>query len=141
MECQDIMKTDVEMCRIDDTVETAARKMKDRGVGFLPVCNERGLPMGVITDRDIVLRLVAEGLDSARSVVDVMTLEVVSCKRTDDITVAEQAMAHNHKSRILVLSDDGAVCGVISLSDIAQHRNADDAGETLREISEREATP
>jgi CBS domain-containing protein len=141
MICEDIMKTDVETCHVDDTVAVAARKMKDRGIGFLPVCNERGMPMGVLTDRDIVLRVVAEGLDAnTRSVVDVMTLEIISCKRDDDVAVASAQMAQNHKSRIVVLGDDGALCGVISLSDIAQEATTEDAGETLRDVSEREVS-
>src|SRR5687767_3461506 len=119
MQCQEIMKTDVETCHVDDTVAAAARKMKERGIGFLPVCNERGMPMGVLTDRDIVLRVVAEGLDAnTRSVVDVMTLEIISCKGEDDVAVASAQMANNHKSRLIVLGDDGVLCGVISLSDI-----------------------
>jgi CBS domain-containing protein len=139
MQCEDIMKTDVETCHVDDTVAVAARKMKERGIGFVPVCNERGMPMGVLTDRDIVLRVVAEGLDAnTRSVVDVMTLEIISCKRDDDVAVASAQMAQNHKSRIVVLGDDGALCGVISLSDIAQETTTEDAGETLRDVSDRE---
>ena len=136
MQCQEIMKTDVEACRVDDTVATAARKMKERGIGFLPVCNERGLPMGVLTDRDIVLRVVAEGLDpNLRTVVDVMTLEIISVKEDDDVAVAQHAMAHNHKSRVIVVDAQGVLCGVISLADLAQET---DAAETLRDVSERE---
>ncbi len=139
MQCQDIMKTDVESCHVDDTVAAAARKMKERGIGFLPVCNERGMPLGVLTDRDIVLRVVAEGLDAnTRSVVDVMTLEIISCKGEDDVAMAAQSMAQNHKSRILVLNDDNTLCGVISLSDLAQETPTDQAGETLRDVSGRE---
>jgi CBS domain-containing protein len=140
MQCQDLMKSDVETCHVDDTVAVAARKMKERGIGFLPVCNERGMPMGILTDRDIVLRVVAEGLDAnLRSVVDVMTLEIISCRGEDDIAVAAAQMAQNHKSRIVVVGDDGAVCGVISLSDIAQETEPEEAGETLRDVSGRES--
>lgn len=139
MQCQEIMKTDVESCHVDDTVATAARKMKERGIGFVPVCNERGMPMGVLTDRDIVLRVVAEGLDAnTRSVVDVMTLEIISCKSGDDVSVAAQQMALNHKSRVLVIGDGGELCGVVSLSDLAQQTDTQGAGETLRNVAGRE---
>lgn len=139
MRCWEIMTIDVSTCHVDDTVADAARKMKARGRGFLPVCNERGMPLGVLTDRDIVLRIVAEGLDpSMRSVVDVMTLEIIACRRDDEASVAAQQMAHHHKSRVLVVDDDGVLCGVISLSDIAHHGAPADVGATLREVTARE---
>jgi CBS domain-containing protein len=136
MKCSEVMKTNVKCVEIDDTVIDAASLMKEAGVGFLPVCDANGLPLGVITDRDIVVRVVAEGRDPGTcTVAGAMTLETISCGPDDDIEIAERKMASEHKSRILVRDEDGAVVGVISLSDIAQ---VDDAGETLKRVSERE---
>lgn len=109
-----------------------------RGVGFLPVCDDGKRPMGTLTDRDIVLRVVAEGRPVETSVTDVMTLEVVSCRPDDDIQIALNKMSENRKSRIMVVGDDNALVGVISLSDLAQHA---EAGDTLRDVAEREARP
>ena len=138
MLCEDIMKTDVECVSPADTIEDAARRMRDENLGFLPVCDESRQVLGTITDRDIAIRAVAESLPSATPVEDVMTGEVVSCSPKDSIDTALQLMAENHKSRIMCLDEDDRLAGVISLSDIAQL--VGDASETLRQVSDREAT-
>ena len=81
---------------------------------------------------------VAEGLPATTAVEDVMTSELVACSDKDDLEVAEQLMAENHKSRIVCLDGDGRLVGVISLSDIAQLAEGGSASETLRQISDRE---
>lgn len=137
MKCGDLMKTDIEILDARATVLDAAKRMRSRGVGFLPVCDEVKRPLGTLTDRDIVLRVVAEGRPVETSVTDVMTLEVVSCRPEDDISVAEAKMSENRKSRIMVVGDDNALVGVISLSDLAQHDER--ASDTLRDVADREA--
>ena len=138
MLCEDIMKTDVESVSPVDTIEDAARKMRDENLGFLPVCDETRQVLGTITDRDIAIRGVAESLPGTTPVEDVMTSEVVSCSPKDSIDTALQLMAENHKSRIMCLDDEGRLVGIISLSDIAQL--VGDASETLRQVSDRETT-
>lgn len=137
MKCGDVMKTDIEILDGRATVLDAAKRMRGRGVGFLPVCDDVKRPLGTLTDRDIVLRVVAEGRPVETSVTDVMTLEVVSCRPEDDISVAAAKMAENRKSRIMVVGDDNALVGVISLSDLAQHDES--AADTLRDVADREA--
>jgi CBS domain-containing protein len=136
MLCEDIMKTDVESVSPIDTIEDAARKMRDENLGFLPVCDETRQVLGTITDRDIAIRGVAESLPGTTPVEDVMTSEVVSCSPKDTVDTALQLMAENHKSRIMCLDDEGRLIGIISLSDIAQL--VGDASETLRQVSDRE---
>jgi CBS domain-containing protein len=60
MQCQQVMKQDVEFVTPEDNIHTAARKMRDKGVGFLPVCDENGKPVGTLTDRDIAIRVAAD---------------------------------------------------------------------------------
>jgi CBS domain-containing protein len=137
MKCSELMKTNVKCVEIDDTVMDAAAIMKSAGVGFLPVCDANGLPLGVITDRDIVVRVVAEGRDPTTcTVAAAMSLETLSVGPDDDLAIAARRMATEHKSRILVRDEDGAVVGVISLSDLAQTEDADLG--TLKKVSERE---
>src|SRR5262245_39297718 len=124
MLCADVMKTEVECISPSETVEAAARRMKDKGIGFMPVCADANDILGTITDRDIAVRVVAEGLSGDSLVESVMTREVVSCRATDDIKQAERLMGSEQKSRILCVDDDGALVGVISLSDIAQRDGA-----------------
>lgn len=71
----DLVTREVERVSPTDTVQTAARKMRDANVGFLPVCDVRGKVVGALTDRDIVIRIVAEELPTTEHVAQVMTLE------------------------------------------------------------------
>ena len=138
MLCEDVMKTDVECVSPVDTIEDAARKMRDENLGFLPVCDESKQVLGTITDRDIAIRAVADSLPGSTPVEEVMTGEVVACSPRDSLETALQLMAENHKSRIMCLDEEGRLVGVISLSDIAQL--VGDASETLRQVSDREVT-
>lgn len=138
MRCEEIMKRDLECVSPRDTVEDAARKMRDENLGFLPVCDQSKKVLGTLTDRDIAIRLVAEKRSGDTLVEDVMTEEVVACRPKDDVLEAQRAMAEKHKSRIMCLDDAGRLVGVISLSDLAQHLRGAETSETLRQVSERE---
>lgn len=139
MNCKEIMKRDVECVSPENSVESAARKMRDENVGFLPVCDGSKQVVGTITDRDIVIRLVAGSLPASTTVEDVMSREVVACKPDDDIRKAEELMGQHRKSRIMCLDDSGNVVGVISLSDIAQREDDAHFINTMRQITQREA--
>lgn len=135
---EQIMKRDVECVSPVDTVEEAARRMRDEKVGFLPVCDQSKKVLGTITDRDLVIRVLASKKPPTTPVDDVMTKEVVSCGPKDDLQRAMQLMAENQKSRIMCVDGDGRLVGVISLSDIAQEEPAGQASEVLRQVSGRE---
>ncbi len=137
MLCEEIMKREVECTGLNDSAQSAAQRMLEENIGFLPVCDQAKRAIGTITDRDIAVRLVARGLPASVKIADIMTREVVSCGPKDDVRKAERLMARNHKSRIVCLDDDGYLVGVISLSDIAE-KDRDRAGQTLAEVSERE---
>jgi CBS domain-containing protein len=140
MLCEEIMKRDIECLDQKDTVQTAARKMREVKVGFLPICDPAKKVLGTLTDRDIAIRVVADGKPGTTVVSEVMTREVVACKQKDDIRKAEQLMGKHQKSRILVIDDGSKLIGVISLSDLAQ-QDGSGASKTLKEVSEREAQP
>jgi CBS domain-containing protein len=113
--------------------------MRDANVGFLPVCDRDKHVIGTVTDHDLALRVLADGLDGATPIEQVLTRECVCCSPEDELTHAAQRMAEEHKSRIMCVDDDGMLIGVISLSDIAQYADGAQASHALREISEREA--
>jgi CBS domain-containing protein len=139
MQCDEIMKSDVETIREDATIQEAATKMANAHVGFLPICDDAGKVLGTITDRDITVRAVARNQQpSACKVSEVMTREVIACRPNDSLGTAEQAMADHHKSRVLVTDLDGFLLGVISLSDIAVKEQSSRAAVTLRHIAARE---
>ena len=138
MRCQDIMKKPVICCKETETVQTAALRMRDSNVGFLPVCSPEDRVVGILTDRDIALRVCAGGLDAGRlPISEVMTREIVACHPGDDVRFVEGLMARNHKSRILIIDPAGKAAGVISLSDIARHDKVF-AADTLRLVATRE---
>ncbi len=144
MLCQDLMKTDIICCSDDESIFDCATKMNRENVGFVPVCEKEHAGghrlIGTLTDRDIVLRVVAfpGGRDPrAVKVGEVMSKDPVSCKPTDDVAEAADLMAQHHISRVCVCEGD-MLQGVISLSDIAQ-ASRERGAETLRKVSEREA--
>jgi CBS domain-containing protein len=139
MRCSDIMSTVIERTSLRDTVQNAAACMRDRNIGILPVSDPIGRILGVLTDRDIAVRVVAAGKPPTTLVEEAMTREIVSCPPDADIEEAEQLMARHRKSRILCIGTDQRPVGVISLSDIARHRPDGRASETLRSVSQREA--
>ena len=138
MLCKDLMKTRVECVKPTDSVVTAARRMRDENIGFLPVCDEARRAMGTLTDRDLCIRVLAENRPLTTMVREAMSTEVISCRPNDDIQRAHERMSQHHKSRMLVVDDQGRVQGVISLSDLAGVGDGI-ATQTMREVSSREA--
>ncbi|MHB1846449.1 MAG: CBS domain-containing protein [Deltaproteobacteria bacterium] len=138
MRCDEMMKREVECVSPRDTIQAAARRMRDENVGFLPVCDGAKKVIGTITDRDLAIRALGEGLPGSTFVEAVLTREVVACRPEDDLRRAQELMAKNHKSRIMCIDGGGRLQGVISLSDIAQREDGAHASQTLRAVSERE---
>ncbi len=118
MRIANIMKTEPDYLPAYTSSRAAARRMRDRGIGFLPICDQQGRVIGAISDRDIALRVVAEGLNYDLPITDVMTHEVVACHADDDLLHAGRVMVACHKSRIVVLDEGGRLAGVVSLSEI-----------------------
>jgi CBS domain-containing protein len=113
--------------------------MKEQNIGFAPICNEAGEPVGAITDRDLAIRVLADGRPAECNIADVMTRDVVACHVGDDLSSAEQLMRDHRKSRIMVCDQGGKLVGVISLSDVADMESEETAGRTLRDVASRES--
>ncbi len=140
MQCSTLMKADVECCQLDDTAAYAAQRMAERNIGFLPVCDGRRQVVGTLTDRDIVLRVVAQGLDPAlTSIQDIYTRDIVACAPDDELSVAEALMSKHKKSRIICLDADQHLAGVISLSDVARFETGARSSALLRAVAQRES--
>jgi CBS domain-containing protein len=138
MNCQDIMRRPVQSCRPTDTALQAASIMRDANVGLIPVCDHRASVVGVVTDRDLALRVCAVGADPGRITIDtIMSRELVSCGPHDPLERAAQQMGEHQKSRVLVVDSAGALLGVISLADLAVHEPSL-ASQSLAEIARRE---
>lgn len=134
MKIKELMAVDAEVVDPSATLEQAAQVMADADVGSLPVLRD-GRPVGVLTDRDIVVRAVAEGLAPAKTTVEeVMTHDVVTCGEEADVAEAAELMAINQIRRLMVVNAAGELAGVISLADLATE-DVDAAEEVLEEVS------
>jgi CBS domain-containing protein len=132
---KDVMTPDVEILEPQDTLMTAAEKMRSLNVGPLPVC-ENGKLVGILTDRDIVVRAVARGLVPGRTAVfQAMTEDVECVHEDDDLGLAARKMREAQVRRILVVNRDGRLVGILSLGDIAEHLGDPEAGRTLHAVS------
>jgi len=133
----ELMTQDVEAAQPDDTLETAARMMADLDVGVLPVCDGRRL-VGMVTDRDITVRGIADGLDAGQTPVRrIMSTELRFCREDDDVDSVAKQMAEWQVRRIPVLGADGELIGIVSLGDLATLSDGKaQPAETLRGVSE-----
>lgn len=128
---KDIMSTKVETVTPDTPVADCAKKMRDLGIGALPVW-EDGTLSGMITDRDVCCRAVAEGRDLARTVArDIMSTDVASCFDDQDYENAAYRMEGRRLRRLAVIDHDSRVVGMLSVDDLARH-SAIVAGEVLK---------
>ena len=141
MQCKDVMLTLVFRCSEDTTVADCAQLMRDEHLGFVPVLDKKNSVVGVVTDRDLALRVVAEKRDLSTPVGAIMSPgPFLTCLPDDDLRQLEEQMAASKKGRALVKAKDGALVGVISLSDIAQReRSASRTGKLLKEVTRRES--
>ncbi|MFN7133207.1 MAG: CBS domain-containing protein [Myxococcales bacterium] len=136
--CRDVMKENPITCHPTDTCHRVAQLMASNNVGFIPVIDRDRRLIGIVTDRDIVVRGLARGADASTHVDRVMTREVITCKAMDELTKAEKLMAENRKSRIAICDDYGECVGVISLSDIAHADSPQISGQILGKVTQRE---
>jgi len=137
MKVSELMTSCVECTRPDAPLQQAAEAMKAFDIGSLPVCQQDRL-VGMITDRDIVVRSVSEGHDpESDHVADVMTCEVVYCYEDEDADRAAQRMKDNQVRRLPVLNREKRLVGIISLGDLALEPDVEPlAEEALEGISE-----
>lgn len=140
MKIQDIMTRDPSSVTADATVREAAQVMKRENVGIVPVVagqNERRL-VGLVTDRDIAIRCIAEGKDGTCRVRDVMSADdLATCSANDDVENVMSAMRSEKVRRIPIVDERGSLVGIVSQADVLlKTRDTSRAGETVEQISE-----
>lgn len=135
MQVRELMSSDVEVIAPETLIQDAARRMRDADVGALPV-GENDQLIGMVTDRDIVVRGVAEGkADGNATVRDVLTDDLTFCFEEDDVDDAANMMADRQVRRLPVLSADKKLVGMLALADISR-RDVDAGGAALGDISQ-----
>lgn len=135
MQVRDIMARDVACLNADDSIEQAAVLMKQYNIGSVPICM-RNQVIGIVTDRDIALRAVAEGQESTQTVEDVMTRNPIVATPQMDVHEAARIMSEHQIRRLPVVENDGHLIGIVALGDISlQPELQEDAEQALQNIS------
>ena len=140
MKVQDVMTRNPASVTPGATIREAAQLMQREDTGIIPVVEEQGSKrlVGVVTDRDIAIRVVAEGRDGAARVSEVMsTSKLATCTPDDDVGEAMEAMASEQVRRIPIVDERGSLIGIVAQADIMRKaRDAKRAGQTVEQISE-----
>lgn len=141
MQCRDVMLTLVFRCTEQSTAAECARLMRDEKIGFVPVVDASGRLVSVVTDRDLAIRVLADGLPPATPLRDVTAPgPLLTCGPGDSLESLEAKMGEQKRARAVVVDSAQKPIGVISLSDIAQvERSALRTSRLLREITRRES--
>ena len=138
--CSDVMTRNPVCAQPDDTVASVARLMKDNDIGPVPIVEDNTSKrlVGIVTDRDLALKVVAAGRDPKTTPVrEVMTTSVITCRNDDDIETALDAMSTQQLRRIPVVDDGKKLLGIIAQADIATRMNEPvKTGEVVKDISE-----
>jgi CBS domain-containing protein len=138
MNVSEVMTRSPQVARSSDTVAEVARRMNEIDTGVIPVVDD-GEIKGLITDRDIVLRVVGERRSFDTPVSEVMSTDVLTCREDASIADVIFQMSDKQVRRILVIDDKARLTGIVSLGDVAQEASARKAGSVLEDISEAPA--
>lgn len=138
--CNEVMTKNPVCCLPNDAVIKAAELMKSENIGSIPVIeNEQTQKLvGIVTDRDLALKIVAEGRDAkSTNVEEVMTRKVVTCLADDDLQKALDAMAEHQLRRIPVVDNNNKILGIIAQADVATRADQPEkTAEMVKEISQ-----
>jgi len=135
IKCREIMTSNVKTATRDMALKDVAVMMREGDMGSLPVV-EGGKLVGIVTDRDIVVRSIADGKNSSSAVGEAMTTEIFSVKPDDFVFEAIRLMGDKQVRRIPVVDESGTLAGIISMADVALETEDElEIAETLEEIS------
>lgn len=132
----EVMTPDVVFVKPSTDLLTVARLLRDQGIGSVPVCNGIKL-QGMVTDRDIITKVIAEGRDPASTKAEeIVEGTPIWISADADISEAERLMSEHQIRRLPVIDAAKRMVGIVALADIARADDAADSGRTLKEISQ-----
>ncbi|CAN5759798.1 CBS domain-containing protein [soil metagenome] len=135
LRCRDIMTSNVKTATRDVPLSEVAAMLRDGDMGSMPIV-EGGILVGIVTDRDIVVRAVASGKGPETPIAEAMTTEIFSVGPDDFAFKAVRLMGDRQVRRIPVVTDEGSLAGIISMADVAlEMEDEREIAETLEEIS------
>jgi CBS domain-containing protein len=136
MQVREIMTENPVCCSPESSLQNVAKLMAEHDCGEIPVLDEQRRPVGVVTDRDIACRAVAQGRDPSQITArDVMSEPVVTVTPEDSVEECCQRMEENQIRRLPVVDEAGACCGMISQADIARQAPEHELAEVVRDVS------
>lgn len=120
MDIRSVMTPDPATCQVSTPIRDVARLMLENDCGLVPVIDESGKPLGTVTDRDIALRVVAEGREpQSVTAQDCMTTPVTSVSLDSSLSETTELMEREQVRRMLVVDQDGRLCGIVAQADVA----------------------
>ena len=136
MQVREIMTENPACCAPETNIEDVAKLMAEHDCGEIPVLDERSRPIGVVTDRDIACRAVAQAKDPKDTTArDVMSSPVVSTTPETSVEDCCEQMEQNQIRRVPVVDESGTCCGMVSQADIAKTASEHDTAELVRDVS------
>lgn len=136
MRIDEIMTTDVETCKPDSTLQEVASKMREINVGSIPICHE-GQLIGIVTDRDIVIRGIAEQIPTEAPISEILSADVITGSGSLSVEEVAELMAAHKIRRLPIVANDRLI-GIVSIGDLATEDLSGNhyAEEAIIEISE-----
>jgi CBS domain-containing protein len=136
----EVMTPDPEVCAPTTTLREVAQLMVECDCGEIPVCDEQGIPLGVVTDRDIVCRVIALGKDPGGLVAeDCMSSPVITAALDTSLEDCAQLMEHYQLRRVPVVDERGVCCGIVTQADLATKGARDAVAEVVEKVSQPNA--
>ncbi len=140
MKVKDFMTRDPASCGPQTPLRDIAKLMVDHDCGEIPIVDEAGKPIGVVTDRDIVCRIIAEGKDpSSCKASDCMSSPCLTISSGADLAECRKMMEQHQLRRLLVVEQDGRMCGIVAQADLAREASTKDTANVVKKVSERRA--
>lgn len=136
MKVKDVMTAQIDRATENSPIQEVARFMKERDIGAVPICNDRQQPIGIVTDRDMVIRGIVSGVHGNEPVHKIMSKNPVCATPQMDVHEAAEIMASRQIRRLPVV-EEGRIVGMVSLGDLAvTHIHENEAGMALGSISQ-----
>lgn len=136
MRVRDVMTENPACCGPDMSLQDVAKMMVDCDCGEIPVVDAQRRPVGVVTDRDICIRAVAEGRDIRQTTArEVMSQPVITVSPESSLEECRQKMEANQIRRVPVVDDSGACCGIVAQADVARNSAEEKTGDLVRDVS------
>ena len=138
MQVQEIMSRNPACCGRADTIRDAAQIMAEKSVGSVPVVNDMGEPVGIVTDRDICCSAVAQGKGVDTPVSEIMSTDVLTTTTDEEVSSCCDKMEERQVRRAIVTDENGKCCGIVAQADVARSASDRETADLVQQMSKPE---